>query len=56
MNPALWTILLFAGLGALFPAGALEVEGLPIPAQPRPLKMPKVHEKTLANGLRVLGG
>ncbi len=46
---------LLATLAAtLVSAPAAEIEGLPKPAAPRPLKLVAPQEKTLANGLRVI--
>jgi zinc protease len=45
-------IALLAGCGGM--VRAIEVEGLPEPAEPRPVKLAIPVEKTLPNGLRVL--
>jgi zinc protease len=47
------SILLCTAAAALG-AHADEIEGLPKPAEPRPAKLAAPHEKTLANGLRVV--
>ena len=39
---------------ALTTASAADIEGLPKPAEPRPLKPLTPHERTLGNGLRVI--
>jgi zinc protease len=41
-------------LAALVPCGAIEIEGLPKPGEPRRPVLAQPHEKTLPNGLRVI--
>ena len=46
--------LIFFALMLAANAPAVEIDGLPKPAAPRPAKLIAPQEKTLANGLRVI--